>query len=174
MFAVCSYRSLMGTRVGTWSGTGTCWVAVVRARHGRPPLPPGLHPFFGPHLVVAARYEDSPVGPYLEIAVATPARFGAHVGMCSTTMVVNSREARDAGIEHWGFPKELGNLSWSEDGNSETVRWEERGIELRHVGPAPRSQHCCRTELCSGQRHKARSGYAVPCARRPRSGARRW
>jgi len=88
-------------------------------------------------LVIGARYDQSPVGPYLELAVCEPARRGGHVGMCVTTMVVNSVEARRGGRVNWGMPKELGTLDWLVDGDARVLSWAERGVTLRAtpVGP---------------------------------------
>lgn len=96
-------------------------------------LPPGLERMPGPRLVIAARYDESPVGPYLEFAVAVPARAGARPGMCVETMVVTSAEARLGGRLNWGFPKELGTLTWSSEGNERTLRWEEREVSVHAV-----------------------------------------
>lgn len=91
----------------------------------------GLDPLPGPRLVVAARYDQSPVGAYRELAVAEPARLGARVGMCVTTMVVTTPEARLRGRAQWGMPKELGALDWFEDGEVRVLRWVERDVEVR-------------------------------------------
>jgi len=101
-------------------------------------LPNGIEPTLGPLLIVAASYATSPVGPYLELAVGQPARLGARFGSCVTTMIVDSAAPRDAGRRHWGFPKELGSLSWSVDGEDRTLRWEERGLVIRShpIGPS--------------------------------------
>lgn len=117
--------------VPAWEGTGECVVGVVLRPGGRAPLPAGLRPVPGPQLVVAARYATSPVGAYLELAVAQPARLGARVGMCSTTMIVDLLGARTAGRAGWGFPKEMGTLRWTEDGDDRALQWEERGVVVR-------------------------------------------
>ena len=82
-------------------------------------------------MVVAARYQESPVGPYSELIVAEPARLGLRPGMCATTAVVDSPAARVGGILNWGFPKELGTLAWETDGHQREVRWVERGMAVR-------------------------------------------
>lgn len=46
-------------------------------------------------------------------------------------MVVDSPESRLGGILNWGFPKQLGTLSWSSEGRIRELRWEERGIVVR-------------------------------------------
>ncbi len=100
-------------------------------------LPPGVQRLPGPRILVAARYDHSPVGPYLEFVVATPARVGARPGMCVETMVVTTAEARVGGRSNWGFPKELGTLSWSSEGTERVLRWEEREISLRGTPAGP-------------------------------------
>jgi hypothetical protein len=122
---------------GPWSLAGELVVALVRGRPSGPPLPAGLHRVPGPNLLVAARYGESPVGPYLELALSEPARVGARLGMCVTTMVVTTSESRLGGRANWGFPKELGTLEWSCEGAARVLRWQERDIAVRGtpVGP---------------------------------------
>jgi len=100
-------------------------------------LPTGLHAVPGPRLILGVHYDQSPVGPYLELAVCEPARLGGRLGMCVTTMVVNTVEARRSGQLNWGMPKALGTLDWSADGDVRTLTWAERGMTLRAkpVGP---------------------------------------
>lgn len=101
-------------------------------------LPDGLRRMPGPCVITAARYDDSPVGPYRELAVGQPARLGARLGVCITTMAVTSVDSRLGGRVNWGFPKELGTLIWYDEGDGRVLRWEERGIIVRAtpVGPA--------------------------------------
>ncbi len=103
-------------------------------------MPWGLHRLAGPALVMAASYSDSPVGPYLELAVAEPARLGTRVGWCVTTMVVDSATSRVGGRLNWGFPKEVGTLVWRSEGTERELRWVERDIVVRgrvHGPPLP-------------------------------------
>ena len=114
-----------------WTLTGESLVALAWAPPPLHPLPEGLHRVPGPHLVGAVCYSDSPVGPYLELAVGEPARLGVRIGWCITTMVVDSAASRLGGRLNWGFPKEVGTLLWSADGRERRLRWVERGIEVR-------------------------------------------
>ena len=78
----------------------------MAAALAKPPvgeLPDGLRPIPGPCSITAARYDDSPVGPYRELAVGQPARLGARLGMCITTMAVTSVDSRLGGRMNWGF-----------------------------------------------------------------------
>ena len=113
-----------------WSGTGECFVATARCPAGCGGIPPPLRRVAGPVLVVAARYDTSPVGSYLELAIAEPVRLGARVGTCATAIVVDSVGSRDAGRTHWGLPKQLGTLQWTDDGDSVALRWEEGGVTV--------------------------------------------
>lgn len=106
-------------------------MALVGRRGPRPSLPVGLQPFPGPVVVCATRFTDSPVGPYLELSVAVPARLGARVGLCVTTMVVDSSASRLGGRLNWGFPKELGTLRWLADGDERALAWEDRDVVVR-------------------------------------------
>jgi hypothetical protein len=85
----------------------------------------------GPALVIANRYTDSPVGPYLELALGCPARLGVRPGWCFTTVVVDQPDARMGGRLNWGFPKELGKLLWRQDGDERELRWVDRDICVR-------------------------------------------
>jgi Acetoacetate decarboxylase (ADC) len=112
-----------------WALRGECLVAVC-PRAGPAGLPPGIDRLPGPSVLVAARYTDSPVGPYLEVAVACPARVGPRPGLCVTTMVVDSSDSRAGGRHNWGFPKELTTLHWSTQSGSTSLRLA-GGLEIR-------------------------------------------
>jgi hypothetical protein len=115
-----------------WALAGECLIALVRCR-GRSigAYPPGIGRLPGPVIVLAIRYTDSPVGPFLELAVAEPARVGLRPGWSVTTSVVSAPPARIGGRLGGGFPRELGRLTWSSDGAVSTLRWEDRGILVR-------------------------------------------
>ncbi|HWC12932.1 MAG TPA: acetoacetate decarboxylase family protein [Acidimicrobiales bacterium] len=119
----------MGPR--PWRLTGECIVGLARGGGGRKALPADIESLPGPRLVLGAQYDESPVGPYRELAVAEPARLGTRVGMCVTTMVVTTAESRRAGRANWGLPKELGTLEWLHDGDARVLRWLERDVVLR-------------------------------------------
>ena len=119
-----------------WRLSGECILALASSGNGSA-LPAGVERLPGPRLVFGARYDDSPVGSYLEFAVAVPARAGAHVGMCVETMAVTTAEARLGGRLNWGFPKEVGCLSWWSDGDERGLRWEEREISLTATASGP-------------------------------------
>jgi hypothetical protein len=116
--------------VAPWALSGEVMAAFVRRSRPAPTLPDGIERLPGPVVVVGARYDGSPVGPYLELAVAEPARLGPRLGWCVTTMAVDVPEARVGGRLNWGYPKELAELAWSVDGVSSTLEWPERGIRI--------------------------------------------
>ncbi len=120
-----------------WALAGECLLTFVADGSGDRALPEGLHPLPGPGLAIAASYDDSPVGPYLELAIGEPARLGMRLGVCITTMVVDSPRSRMGGRLNWGFPKELGTLRWSADGDERALRWEERDITVRAIPAGP-------------------------------------
>ena len=99
------------------------------------------------------RYDDSPVGPYVELSVLVPARLGLRPGMCTVAMVVTSAEARLECRRNWGLPAEVGALRWSAGAAAEsgatgsgsgvgagvrTLSWDERGLLFtgRPFGPS--------------------------------------
>lgn len=125
-----------------WALSGECVVGFVggQGRDGeghRADLPEGIHRLPGPGIVTAARFECTTTGPYLEMAVGEPARLGARPGWCITTMAVDSAPSRLGGRLNWGFPKELGSLEWSADGDDRELRWVERDLVVRGVPSGP-------------------------------------
>ena len=114
-----------------WVLGGESLLALATAKPPLADLPEGLGRLPGPCSITAARYDDSPVGPYRELAVAQPAHLGARVGLCVTTMAVTSVDSRLGGRVNWGFPKELGTLVWLDEGDDRVLRWEERNIVVR-------------------------------------------
>lgn len=121
----------MSAPVAPWVLSGESLVAVCRCRDAAVSLPEGISQLPGPVLVVANRYSQSPVGPYIELAIGRLARLGPRPGWCFTTMVVDSSEARVGGRLNWGFPKELGRLLWRHDGDDRELRWVDRDICVR-------------------------------------------
>lgn len=113
-----------------WVLSGESLACLVRRPTPARPLPFGIERLAGPSLVVAVCYTGSPVGPYLELAVGEPARLGMRPGWCITTMVVDSAESRMGGRLNWGYPKELGSLTWHAEGRQRTLRWAERDLEV--------------------------------------------
>ena len=116
------------------------WVAVPGGH--APGLPPVLRPLPGPGAVVAMRYDDSPVGPYLELSVLVPARLGLRVGMCTVAIAVSTSAARLECRRNWGLPAEVGALRWAAGAGGEpddrVLTWAERGMEVtgRAFGPS--------------------------------------
>jgi hypothetical protein len=119
--------------VAPWAVTGESLVALARCPVVPGELPAGVVRLPGPVVVLANRYTDSPVGPYLELALACPARLGPRPGWCVTTAVVDSPDAKVGGRLNWGFPKDLGRLVWSHDGDERELRWVDRDICVRGV-----------------------------------------
>ena len=120
-----------------WLLGGESLLALASAKQPLADVPEGLRRVPGPCSITAARYDDSPVGPYRELAVGQPAHLGARLGLCITTMVVTSVDSRLGGRLNWGFPKEMGTLVWLDEGEDRVLRWEERNVVLRAspVGP---------------------------------------
>ena len=122
------------TALPPWSLAGEAMATLVPRAGWEVPPPPGVQPVPGPAVLLAVRYDSSPVGPYRELAVGHPARAGTRAGVCITTMAVSSPDSCREGRRHWGLPKEIATLEWSEGGGQRSLRWVERDIEVR--GPA--------------------------------------
>lgn len=122
-----------------WRLVGECVLAWVRApRELRALLPAGVGVLPGRAALVGVSYQDSPVGPYLELSLALPARLGLRPGLCVVFQVVSLPAARTAYRSNWGLPATVGPLSWWADGHERVLRCDEPGIEVRGhpVGPA--------------------------------------
>jgi len=106
----------------------------------RPPhlLPLGIAPAPGPTMITASRYLASPVGPFLQLALAVPARLGGRLGWCVTFLIVDRQDARTGARLNWGFPAELGTLRWLAEGGSRSLAWEDRGLVVRARGRGPK------------------------------------
>ena len=120
-----------------WLLGGESLLALASVKEQLGDVPEGLRRVPGPCSITAARYDDSPVGPYRELAIGQPAHLGARLGLCITTIVVTSVDSRLGGRINWGFPKEMGTLVWLDEGDDRVLRWEERDIVVRAspVGP---------------------------------------
>lgn len=116
-----------------WRLSGESVVGLAWCRKSLGPMASGLSSMRGPVLIVGVRYNGSPVGPYTELAIGEPARLGARIGWCFTTMVVDSPSARSHGLSNWGFPKELGSLTWERDGDDRSLHWAERQLVVHGV-----------------------------------------
>jgi Acetoacetate decarboxylase (ADC) len=89
-------------------------------------------------MITASRFMQSPVGPYLQLAVALPARLGGRFGWCVTHLVVDKQDARTGARLNWGFPAELGTLRWREDEGEQELVWEEREVAVRARARGPK------------------------------------
>lgn len=114
-----------------WALLGEGIVALARQRpESLHPLPPGLHRIPGPIAILAERFIDSPVGPFLSLSVGEPVRLGLRPGYFFGTTVLNSPNARRVGRQYWGFPHELGTLHWNTRNGCRKLEWEDRGIDV--------------------------------------------
>ena len=120
----------MSAPYAPWALAGESLACLVRRPVPQQPLPHGLERVPGPTLVAAVSYTGSPVGPYLELAIGEPARLGLRPGWCITTMVVDSAESRLGGRLNWGFPKDLGTLTWRSSGDERELHWVERDVTI--------------------------------------------
>jgi len=132
--AAAAVLRLLAVRDGVaqeWASAGEVAVALIGGRRPSSDLAPHVKRLPGPGLVVAVRFQASPIGPFTELSVMEPVRRGVHVGMSITRSVVDDDRARRDGFGHWGLPPELGALRWTHDGEAVEVRWDEEGLDLR-------------------------------------------
>jgi len=118
----------------SWALAGDAIVTLV-ARHGRllGDLPPGLEPLPGPALVVAARYQTSPIGSFCELTFLEPARRGARPGWAVTLSVVNDARATTGARRRWAAAGELGELYWRRTGRVVRLDWGDRRLRISAV-----------------------------------------
>ncbi len=115
-----------------WRLVGECVLAWAPAPHElRSLLPKGVGALPGRAALVGVSYTDSPVGPYLELSLALPARIGLRPGLCVVFQIVSSAEARRSYRSNWGLPATVGPLSWHRDGAIRILRCDEPGVEIR-------------------------------------------
>lgn len=118
------------TEDACWVLRGEAIIGLVRRPRRLVPLPTGLHRLPGPALIVGQRFNDSPAGPFCTLAIGEPARLGARPGYYFGLAVLDNPEARRAGRQYWGYPYELGRLTWSSDAEARSITWEERDITV--------------------------------------------
>lgn len=76
-------------------------------------------------VVVAARVQDGPVGPFHLMALLAPTRLGLRVGLTAVVAVVDTPAARVGVREHWGLPAQMGTLRWDEEPDRRRLIWRE-------------------------------------------------
>ena len=128
---------MSGAPFAPWVLRGESVAGLARRPRPRTHLPDGLIPLPGPCAVVASRYTDSPVGPFLELVVAEPARLGLRLGWCVTTHVVDQQGARVGHRLNWGYPSEVGRLRWLADDRHRSLVWEDRDLTVTAHGRGP-------------------------------------
>lgn len=111
-----------------WRLYGEALVIVIRRLRRIVPLPHGLQSLPGPTLLLAERYDESPIGPFISVSIAEPARVGLRPGYFFGIAGVNSAHVRRANCAYWGMPATLGAITWDVSGERHTVRWPERGV----------------------------------------------
>ncbi len=112
-----------------WWLEGESIVALMSRRGWRWDLPDGVARAPGPLLVSATRFSGSPHGPFLELAVAEPARLGARFGWCRTLVVVDRPDVQRESTR-WGLPAMLGRLEWSADDEIRKLSWLDRDLQV--------------------------------------------
>lgn len=121
---------MAGSSDGRWALAGEAIIAFVGHHRAVHALPAGFHRLPGPVVVVAQRFDTSPVGPYLCLAVGEPVLLGLRPGYFFGTVVIDVPEARKASRSEWGFPTELGTLRWHTKPDGASLSWEERSIDV--------------------------------------------
>ena len=111
-----------------WALVGEAVVAIARRPRGR--RAPSLHRRLplAPCLVVAARWQSSPVGRFDEVAVLEPALAGVRPGFALVAHGVSVPQASGTYRSEWSLPADPATIRWSSDSNGCTVTWEEEAL----------------------------------------------
>lgn len=111
-----------------WALVGEAVVVLARRpRRRRPPAPLRRVPFL-PAVVLAARWQSSPVGRFDEVAVLEPALTGARLGLVLVAHGVSVPHASGAYRAEWSLPADPATIRWSSDPTGCTVTWEEEAL----------------------------------------------
>ncbi len=113
-----SFGVVTGAPFAPWTLRGEAVVGFCRRRPRLDP-PAGIGFVPGPTMVTASR-------------------LGGRFGWCVTHLVVDKQDARTGARLNWGFPAELGTLTWNEDGAMRELVWKEGEIGIRAVGRGPK------------------------------------
>lgn len=130
----------MASDSARWALLGESVVAFAHVRTERSSIPRTLHRIPGPVVVIAERFAESPIGPFSVLSIGAFVRLGLRPAMHYFVSVVSSTEARRTGRSYWGFPYQLGTLSWNVDAVHTRVRWEEQELMIHaraHRRPVP-------------------------------------
>ena len=118
--------------VAPWALLGDAMVCLARWRDRStlPELPPGIRRMPGPCLVMAARYYDSPVGPFLTFVIADPARVRGHLGWHASLAATDSIGAQVGLRLNWGVPADIADLTWIDRDQHMELRWGKRSLSM--------------------------------------------
>lgn len=120
----------MSNASARWALQGESVMVLVPARPAVDSSPNSLHRLPGPTVVVAEHFTDSPVGPFVVLSIGSPVRLGMRPALHYFVSVISSTTARRAGRSFWGFPHQLGTLSWVCEGDMTHIRWEEQELAI--------------------------------------------
>ncbi len=111
-----------------WDVHGAALIIVGRLpRSAAHALSGGVRRLIAPPLIGSlagvgfVRYDQTPVGPYHELAVTPAVHWRDLPGAYISRMVVDSQASWLAGRSIWSLPKEMGSFDWREQGDALTV-----------------------------------------------------
>lgn len=117
-----------------WALVGEAVVVPASRPPGRR-LPGSLRGFpLLPALVVAARWQSSPVGRFDEVSVLEPAVVGLRLGWVSAAHGVSVPGASAAFRAEWSLPANPATITWSSDPSGCTITWEEESLRIAVTG----------------------------------------
>lgn len=113
---------------------GEVITALFRRQGFGVPAGTGVTTIPGPGILLAARYQTSPIGPFTEVAIIEPLRHHpARLGLGVTCSVVDDERACREGRVRWGLPREVGTLGWEHRDGAVRVTWAEEGLVVDAV-----------------------------------------
>lgn len=129
---------MMSDNSARWALLGDSVVAFAHVKPERGVIARPLHRLPGPVVVVAERFAESPIGAFSVLSIGSFVRLGVRPALHYFVSVVSSTEARRTGRSFWGFPYQLGTLTWNIDAVNSQVRWEEQELTI-HAHSSSRS-----------------------------------
>ena len=111
-----------------WALVGEAVVVVARRRRARRVSRPFRRIPGAPAIVVAARWQSSPVGRFDEVAVLEPAVVRMRPGLVLAAHGISVPQASGTYRAEWSLPAEPATIRWSSDAGGCTVTWEEEAL----------------------------------------------
>lgn len=117
-----------------WALVGEAVMMACRRPRRRAGVASLRHLPFVPGVLVAARWQSSPVGRFDEVTVLEPVLHGLRPALAITAHGVSVPSAAGVYRAEWGLPADPATIRWSTTTDGCTVEWEEEELRVEVVG----------------------------------------